>query len=696
MSNTWVKKDLLKMIEMKKHGKSIADIAKVLNRSAESVYAKMHRINWKVVDNNPDKFVEEHQGSNPRKWSNDEMIQLDAYIQAGQSYDFIAQKLCRGIVSVERKAQDTDWKAWRAINNINGEGGQIDGDSFIESEIDRVKMIDSFVNSILSLGRGDPARLNGITEKEFLKKVNLDKKKLFISFAELKEKAEKELTKIGFKNPEEVRLGEGTYLVVGDSHGKHTKRSMFRLLEQVNRYVKPDKIIHIGHILDDDNDISYDWGKFNNLIIVAREEELRTIQDQRNKFKFNFDVVRFSAHLGELEVSNQEMISDYVKTSIASLDPEIFNEQVIVNCHRVESFTRCTNEKPSYMVSPGCICEEHIITTIKQIDFDGDHTVKQANWTGFSKYRRWRHMSKYWEQGMIVVHVDKHGNHTVIPCVIQKVQDGFGTSYFDKIITSQGVFDPDKKIFVNGDLHCDLHDADILDIQEQICKDYKPDIQVNLGDTINNKALNHHFIDKGIPILNKKIMDESAQTYAILKRMSSWAKESHMIYGNHERFAQDFVDKNPQFGDMLDFRFLCSLEEMGYQLTELKDVLKINGVKFVHGDIVMYGQPGTKIEKCSRTFGRDVFVGHIHCPAIRFGCFSIGLTGKIDQEYNEPNASKWVQGFGMCNQYKGKNWATTIAIINRQCILNKKLYKPIDPSSWQLKGYKARIVYDVK
>lgn len=696
MSNTWGKKDLLKMVEMKKQGKSVADIASALKRSVESIGRKIQRINWDKVGKNPDKFVEEQHGIAPRKWSNEEMIQLDAYIQAGQSYDFIAQKLGRGIVSVERKAQDTDWKAWRAINNISGDGVPADGSTPPESEVDRVKMVDSFVNSILSLARGDPNRLNAITEREFLKKVNLDKRKMFISFAELRVKAEQELTKIGFKNPEEIHLGEGTYLIVGDSHGKHTKRNMFHLLEQVNNYIKPDKIIHIGHILDDDNDISYDWGKFKNLIIVAREEELRTIQDQRNKFKFSFEVVRLSAHLGELEVSNQEMINDYVKTSIASLDPEIFNEQVVVNCHRMESFTRCTNGKPSYMVSPGCICEEHIITTIKQIDFEGDHTVKQANWTGFSKYRRWRHMSKYWEQGMIVVHVDKRGNHTIVPCVIQKVQDVFGTSYFDKIITSQGVFNPDKKIFVNGDLHCDLHDADVLDIQEQICKDYRPDVQVNLGDTVNNLALNHHLIDKGIPILNKKILDESAQTYAILKRMATWAKESHMIYGNHERFAQDFVDKNPQFGDMLDFHFLCSLEELGYQLTELKDVLKINGVKFVHGDVKMFGQPGTKIEKCSRTFGRDVFVGHIHYPAIRFGCYSVGLTGKTDQEYNEPNASNWMQGFGLCNQYKGKNWPTTIAITNRQCVLNKRLYKPIDPSSWQLKRYKARMVYDIE
>lgn len=50
--------------------------------------------------------------------------------------------------------------------------------------------------------------------------------------------------------------------MVSDSHGKHTTRGTFRLLNVLNNYFNFDSIIHVGHILDDDNDISYLWKDF--------------------------------------------------------------------------------------------------------------------------------------------------------------------------------------------------------------------------------------------------------------------------------------------------------------------------------------------------------------------------------------------------------------------------------------------------
>ena len=49
----------------------------------------------------------------------------------------------------------------------------------------------------------------------------------------------------------------------------------------------------------------------------------------------------------------------------------------------------------------------------------------------------------------------------------------------------------------------------------------------------------------------------------------------------------------------------------------------------------------------------------------------------------------------MCNQFKGKSFPTTIAIVGNRCILRGKTYKPIDPNSWNMTKYKASINYDV-
>ena len=146
----------------------------------------------------------------------------------------------------------------------------------------------------------------------------------------------------------------------------------------------------------------------------------------------------------------------------------------------------------------------------------------------------------------------------------------------------------------------------------------------------------------------------------------------------------------------MDFRFLCSIEDLGYKLTNLKDVLKIGSARFIHGDLSMYGQPGNKIEKASRTFGENTFVGHIHYASIRFGSYSIGLAGKLDQEYNEPTASTWVHGIGFCNQFEGKSWLTTIPIVKHKCLINGKNYLPKNPENWDLKKYSVKLQYEVE
>ena len=685
----WTATKLLKLYKIRKAGTKWSEIGRKFKKSARACRMAYERINW-------DNFLKDPEGyfqSNPsKKWTDDEMVRLDAYLQSDKSYRFIADRLGRTITSVERQSQETDWGSWRAIKESNAKDQECLGE-----ESKKETFLEDLIEAMIRNCRYSFERLKVMKEKDFLRRTSLEKDRLFLTFDELKKKTVERLEKLGFGNPESVDMEEGTYVIVGDSHGKHTKKNVFALLRQVNKHLKPKKIIHIGHILDDDNDISYEWGGFDNLMVLSKIEELQVVQDQRRKFNFNYEIVRDTINVGGLAIASQDIIADYVKTPIKTLQAEMFeeDEMIVVNCHRLEFFSRTFNNAPSYIASPGSLCERHIIKTIKQIDFTDGRIVKQAFWDGFSKYRRMRHMNKYWEQGLLIIQVNKEGHHTVVPCPIKKCNNGMAISYFDKMITSKGVFAPDKKIFINGDMHCDEHDVNILSIQEEVCKDYKPDVCVNVGDTMNYSSLNHHIMDRGGVIINKKILDEAAETHSILKRVAKWAKKNHLIYGNHERFATDFLEKYPQFENYLDFKFLCDVEDIGYILTELKDVLKIGTAKFVHGEVRMYGQTGSKMEKAARTFGRDVFIGHIHCPAIRFGCYSIGLTGKLDQGYNEPSASQWIHGFGLCNQYKGKSWATTIAIIDNKCVLNKKTYSPKNVDSWKLKGYSAKLVYDI-
>ena len=688
----WTVEELTRLYTLRKEGKSWREISEVIRtKTLGSLERKHGRVDWNAFLKSPKKYVDNDNlpsQIDAKKWTDEEMIQLDAYLQAGKSYDFIAGKLNRSFCSIEGRAQKTDWKAWREIRKID----LVDPSKELVENHKEI-LVEQLVNALLHVCDSEFAVINSIQLDYFLAKVNLEKSKLLIPFEDLKEKAKQRLVEFGKGNPVSIELGQGTYVIVGDSHGKNTKKDMFDLLVQVNKALKPTNIIHLGHILDDDKDISYDWGKFNNLIIVARQEELKAVQDQRNKFNFKYDIVRDSINVGELLIVNQEIISDYVKTSLSGLD---VGEKAIVNCHRLEVTSKCTNSDSSYYASPGCLCERHVVKTIKQIDFSEGKVVKEAYSEGFSKYRRMAYMNKYWEQGIIVVQVDEELNHTIVTCPVKKTKKGYTTSYFDKIISSKGVFKPDKKILVIGDLHCDKHDINVLDVEEQICGDYKPDVCVNLGDTLNYASLNHHIMDRGGVITDKKLLDESAQTHYVLKRIAKWAKENHLILGNHERFAQDHTEKFPQFGEYLEFKFLCDIENLGYQLTPLKNVLSIGSANFIHGEIRMYGQSGSKMEKTAKSFNKStVFIGHIHRPEVRMGCISVGLTGELDQGYNEEDSvSNWIHGYGLCNQFDNHSFPASIAIVDNKCIINNKIYEPKNVESWKMPKYKARMVYE--
>jgi len=460
---------------------------------------------------------------------------------------------------------------------------------------------------------------------------------------------------------------------------------MFDLLEVVNAELNVDKILHVGHFLDDRNFVNPNWDRFDNLTVLFKMEESRHIESVLGNSDRNlFDVVKDSVKLGDLVVCNQDLIGDYVKTYIGNLDQEVFPDSAIVNCHRHEMDMRTTYGDEIIIASPGCLCENHIVRTVKQIDFSDGRQVKASYPDGYVKYRRMQKMYEFWQQGAIIVHVVKGEKPSVIPCRIKKVGEEYAMSYFDKIYTNSGVYEPERKTIINGDIHIPNCDGAVLSVTENIAADYKADTYVNLGDVNNSSALNHHIMNKGNSVGDEDVLREISIVHYILKKLSDLAPDCRLVQGNHERFYRDFVEKYPQLKNLVDFVFLAGVEKLGYKHEDVHGVIDVDGMIYFHGDMIMYGQKGNRSEKASKNFGSQCMMGHIHYPSIRFGCYSIGMSGSLDQKYNEINASRWTHGIGLCNHYKGENFATTIPISNYHLFINGKSYLPSESiSEWQ-------------
>lgn len=520
------------------------------------------------------------------------------------------------------------------------------------------------VKLLLKLSRYDIKRLQAISRQQFGRKTNTLNsifKQGKCSFRSIKNDAYKQLIDFGAANPKVLSIKDGKYLIVSDSHGKHTSRGMFRLLNSLYQNLNIDAIIHIGHILDDDNDISYLWKNFPNVIVVARQQQIKEVQKRKQEYKYN--IINGYVEIGNTRIYNQQFIKDYSKNTLGCIDSYLFPFNCVFSGHRQELMNKGNNYSSIAHYLSGCVCQPHIVTTVKQIDFKDGTQIKQSYPSTFQVYRNRKFLLNYWEQGAVILQC-KNGITSIHPIRIKKYNNEYYTSYYDKIYTEYGIQKPQKKIFFNSDMHVDKQDDIVLNLQNKFVSRYQPDIYVNLGDMLNNKSLNHHELERGA-FIQSSFLKQYKEYCKIMKQISNWAKQKHIIFGNHQRFINDFSDKYPQLKQLFYFLYTSPIKQFNFKSYSLGDIVQIENMKFLHGDLKLYGQNGIYLDKISKTFGSDTIVGHLHVNEIRRGCYIVGLSGKYDQGYNDVNGSRWTQGFGFTNCYKGMNF-TQLININKQ------------------------------
>lgn len=518
------------------------------------------------------------------------------------------------------------------------------------------------VKILLKLSRYDLYRLSNISRQQFGRKTNTINsifKQGKCKYSDLKKDAMNQLVRYGVSNPVDLKLKDGTYLIVSDSHGKHTNRGMFRLFNVLNSYFNFKNIIHIGHAVDDDNDVSYLWKQFDNLIVIARDQERQQIEQKKQQY--GYTVINGSVYINGLRIVNQQVVRDYSKTSINLMDSYLYQSDCIFSGHKHQLVNKGVYDRSLTYCCPGCVCEPHITTTVKQIDFKGGGQIKQTYPSSYASYRSRKHLLNYWEQGVVIVEAC-NGVYSIHPIRIKKINNQHITSFNDKIFTQSSIQKPDNKIFFHSDLHVPNVDCFALQNQHAFVKDYQPNYYVNLGDMLNCKSLNHHDMDRG-NYIDYQLFDQFSEYCRVMKWIDKWGVfEKHIVFGNHERFMNDYASKYPQFKKMFQCIYNSPIEQFGYIKHDLKTYFKIGGVKFLHGDLKIYGQNGSYLDKISKTFGDNTIVGHLHVNEIKRGCYIVGLTGKYDQQYNDLCGSRWQQGFGFTNQYKGCDFTQLISI----------------------------------
>lgn len=522
--------------------------------------------------------------------------------------------------------------------------------SKVVCDYENENLIKRLSDIILKIVRYDYSRLSALTKEEFETKTaykgsnELYQKVISYATAQLCDKGRLETSNITFNE-------DGIYLVVGDSFGKHSKTKMFDLLKVLDK--KPfTKVIHLGHALDDDGELSYNWKYFNDrLVFVGKPEELETLH--KNKNDYQFSIVQDFVKVGNVVCRNQEQISSYSKQSINTLDQYVYKENTIVNLTRHEYFQK-NSMNDVFIASTGTLAEPFVAETIKQLDFTDGYKVKECYSSTFSKYRKMKENLAYWQNGCFLIQI-KNGKTNVVPLRIKKIGKEYCVCNKGIVVSSNGeIVKADETYAVIADAHLPF-----INTKAFACMlaqlSYTEKGIIFLGDLLDGRGVNPHILDRG-EAPTACVADEYRKLVLFFKEFSN-ESEKILLRGNHEDFYNRFARKYPSLFTLFESIEKSIYDNAGVDVRyhDVNAPFIYKDVTFVHGSDKMVGQSGRDVyDKIAKTFNTSTKVmGHTHRPAIFRDVYSVGCLADKDQGYNSVYTSNWKYGMAFVHYYNG-------------------------------------------
>jgi hypothetical protein len=252
-----------------------------------------------------------------------------------------------------------------------------------------------------------------------------------------------------------------------------------------------------------------------------------------------------------------------------------------------------------------------------------------------------------------------------------------------------------KKFIATFDLHygyerrgghkVPLHDIKAWNATVAFAKDFQPDIWIAGGDMIDCGVISHHNHGKPGATEGLKLKSDIKDACKlIIAPIVTFSKQQVYITGNHERWLDDLVERQPELEGIIDLTALLGLEN--WEVIPQGGAYNLGKLTFIHGDQIKGGEHCAKAAVIS--YERSVRFGHFHTfqaytktSALDYKNAKTGmaipcLCGKTPK-YGSGAPNRWTQGFlyGYVNEKDGSFHDNVVIILNGECVVNGKLYK---------------------
>ncbi len=191
----------------------------------------------------------------------------------------------------------------------------------------------------------------------------------------------------------------------------------------------------------------------------------------------------------------------------------------------------------------------------------------------------------------------------------------------------------------------------------------KWDYLIYLGDGLDMDAISHHAKEgRNFRALEGKRLKKDYADYAkILRRHRAIVgPKCKIVYflGNHEEWAERFVDENPGIEGMIEPRYCLPFDELDIEVIDYRMFKKIGKILFLHGDQDKGFPPKHHAMKYVELYNRNIVYGDKHTLQVftrisprgiddTHTAYAIPCLADTRPKWNRDKPTAWINGFGV-------------------------------------------------
>lgn len=229
-----------------------------------------------------------------------------------------------------------------------------------------------------------------------------------------------------------------------------------------------------------------------------------------------------------------------------------------------------------------------------------------------------------------------------------------------------------------------LHDIKAWQALMKFAKDFKPDVFILGGDTLDCGCISHHNKKKPGNVEGLRLLADAAECReAVIDEVEALdCDELVYLIGNHEDWLNDLVTEMPSLEGIVDIKALLQLDK--WKVVDQGGVYNLGKLTFLHGDTVKGGEHVAKAAVIN--YERSVRFGHHHthqaytkCSPLDYKNAKSGVAVPClcskTPKYGEGAPNRWVQGFNYGYVGKGGMFSDYVVTIIDGCFTaNNKSY----------------------